>query len=222
MSDQPKPSATHVCVVLDMSGSMQSVYEDAIGSVNGYLTRAKQDRDLYEARFSLVVFNTHGVETVRKDQILETVKPLAHEEYRCAGGTPLYDAIGRGVGILDEALGGKPGKAVLVVMTDGLENSSREFNHGKITDLVKKRQDAGWLVVFLGEGLDVARQGAAMGAMAASLAAYSGGAGLRAAGRVAARSTLAYAKSTGDLWKARDEAAFTPEERDELAGKTKK
>ena len=101
---------------------------------------------------------------------METVKPLAHEEYRCDGMTPLYDAVGRGVGILDEALGGKPGKAVLVIMTDGLENASREFDHAKITDLVKKRQEAGWLVVFLGEGLNVAKQGAGMGVMAASVA----------------------------------------------------
>ena len=142
---------THVCLVLDMSGSMQSVYEDAIGAVNGYLTRAKQNRELYEARFSLITFNSHAVENLRKSEIMETVKPLAHGEYRCDGMTPLYDAIGRGVGILDEALGGKPGKAVLVIMTDGLENASREFDHAQITDLVKKRQDAGWLVVFLGE-----------------------------------------------------------------------
>jgi hypothetical protein len=45
---------------------------------------------------------------------------------------------------------------------------------------------------------------------------------LRAAGRVAARSTIAYATSAGDLWRALDEAAFTAEERDELAGKNKK
>ena len=99
---------------------------------------------------------------------------------------------------------------------------SREFNHAMITDLLKWRQEAGWLVVFLGEGLNVAKQGVAMGAMAAHVATYSGSEGLRAAGRVAARSTIAYAKSVGDLWKARDEAAFTAEERDELAGKNKK
>jgi Mg-chelatase subunit ChlD len=213
---------THVCLVLDMSGSMQSVFEDALGAVNGYVQRAKQDRDLYEARFSLVVFNSHAVETLRRDEIMETVKPLEREEYRCAGMTPLYDAVGRGVGILDEALGGKPGKATLVVMTDGLENASREFNHGKITDLLRKRQGAGWLVVFLGEGLDVAKQGMAMGAETRHVARYLGGAGLRAAGRVAARSTASFAKSTGDVWKALDEAAFTAEERDELAGKPKK
>jgi Mg-chelatase subunit ChlD len=213
---------THVCLVLDMSGSMQSVYEDAIGAVNGYLTRAKQNRDLYEARFSLVTFNSHGVETVRNDQIMETAKPLAHEEYRCDGMTPLYDAVGRGVGILDGALGGKPGKAVLVVMTDGLENASREFSHATITDLLKARQAAGWLITFLGEGLDVAKQGMAMGAMASHVAAYVGGEGLRAAGRVAAMSTARYLGSVGDIWEALDQAALTPEERDELAGKTKK
>ena len=127
---------------------MQAVYEDALGAVNGYLMRGKQDRNLYAARFSLVVFNSHGVETVRNGQILETVKPLAHEEYRCNGMAPLYDAVGRGVGILDEALGGKPGRAILVIMTDGLENASREFDHAKITALIKARQDAGWCHLF--------------------------------------------------------------------------
>ena len=47
----PTTSTTNVCLVLDKSGSMQSVYEDALGAVNGYITRAKQDRNLYEARF---------------------------------------------------------------------------------------------------------------------------------------------------------------------------
>jgi Mg-chelatase subunit ChlD len=201
---------------------MQSVYEDAIGAVNGYLTRAKQDRDLYEAHFSLVVFNSHAVETLRKDQVLETVKPLAHEEYRCDGMTPLFDAVGRGVGILDEALAGKQGKAILVVMTDGLENASREFSYDRIQALIKTRQDAGWLVTFLGQGLDVAKQGAALGMMAAHVAHYSGARGMRAAGRVAARATARYVSSAGDNWEAQEEAAFTPEERDELAGNDEK
>jgi hypothetical protein len=136
--------------------------------------------------------------------------------------TPLFDAVGRGVGILDRALGDKQGKAILVIMTDGQENASREFNHAMITDLLKRRQEAGWLVVFLGEGLDVAKQGVAMGAMAAHVAAYSGREGLHAAGRIAARSTISYAISAGDVWEALDEAAFTAEERDELAGKKNK
>ena len=62
------------------------------------------------------------------------------------------------------------------------ENDSREFNHAGITALIKARQERGWLITFLGEGLDVAQQGVQLGTAAANVAAYAGGAGLRAAG----------------------------------------
>jgi Mg-chelatase subunit ChlD len=212
-------STTHVCLVLDRSGSMQSVREDALGGVNSYIQGGKQNRDLYEARFSMITFCSESVDTIRANEIMETVKPVGTDEYRCAGWTPLYDAIGRGIGILDAALEGKPGKAILVVMTDGMENASREFSHGTITELIKTRQEHGWLITFLGEGLDVAKQGMAMGAMAANVAAYAGGQGLRSAGRVMVSQSLRYAAERGDIKRAQAKAALTPEERDALAGK---
>jgi hypothetical protein len=104
-------------------------------------------------------------------------------------------------------------------MTDGQENASREFSHEKITALINARQERGWLVTFLGEGLDVAQQGMQMGVYAACTAPYVGGAGLRAAGRVLASSNARYAASVGDLMRAQDEAALTPEERSALTGK---
>jgi len=58
-----------------------------------------------------------------------------------------------------------------------------------------------------------------MGATKDNVAAYSGGEGLRAAGGVVARATARYAALSGDIRQARDKAAFTPKERDELAGK---
>jgi len=210
---------THVCLVLDRSGSMQAIREDALGGVNSYIMAAKQDRALYESRFSLITFNSESVDTIRKNLIMQEVKPIGSEEYRCAEWTPLYDAIGRGVGILDEAQEGNPGKAILVVMTDGLENAPREFSHEKITALIKARQERGWLVTFLGEGLDVAKQGATLGAMASNVAAYSGGHGLRAAGRVVASSNARYAAAAGDVRRAQADAALTPGERSTLTGR---
>jgi len=199
---------------------MQAIHDDALGGVNSYITSAKQDRSLYESRFSMIVFNSEGVETIRKDEIMEMVKPIGPEEYRCAGWTPLYDAIGRGIGVLDEATGGNSdAKAVLVIMTDDQENASREFTHEKISTLIKARQEQGWLITFLGEGLDVAKQGTNLGAYASSVAAYAGGAGLRAAGMVLASSSGRYAKSAGNVRRAQASAALTPEERDALAGK---
>jgi Mg-chelatase subunit ChlD len=217
----PATSTTHICLVLDRSGSMQAVREDALGGVNSYIQAAKQNKDLYEARFSMITFSSESVDTIRKNEIMETVKPIGPEEYRCAGWTPLYDAIGRGIGILDEALEGKEGKAILVIMTDGMENASKEFSHAKITELIKARQDRGWLITFLGEGLDVAKQGMAMGAMAASVAAYAGGEGLRSAGRVMVSQAVRYAARKGDIRRAQAEAALTPEEREALGGSKK-
>jgi hypothetical protein len=211
---------THICLVLDRSGSMQAIHDDALGGVNSYITSAKQDRTLYESRFSLITFSSESVDTIRKNEIMETVKPIGSEEYRCAGWTPLYDAIGRGIGILDEATAGTTGtKAVLVIMTDGQENASREFSHEKISALIRVRQEQGWLVTFLGEGLDVAKQGTNLGTHAGSVAAYAGGAGLRAAGKVLAASSVRYAKAAGNIRQAQASAALTPEERDALAGK---
>jgi len=216
----PATATTHVCLVLDRSGSMQAIHDDALGGVNSYITSAKQDRALYESRFSMITFSSESVDTIRKNEVMETVKPISSEEYRCGGWTPLYDAIGRGIGVLDEAMKDKVGgKAILVIMTDGQENASREFSHEKISALLKARQEQGWLVTFLGEGLEVSRQGTNLGTYAGSVAAYAGGAGLRAAGRVLAASSLRYAKAEGDVRKAQTKAALTPEERDALAGK---
>jgi Mg-chelatase subunit ChlD len=199
---------------------MQAIREDALGGVNSYIQTAKQDRALYESRFSLITFNSESVDTIRKEEIMETVKPIGSEEYRCAGWTPLYDAIGRGIGILDEATEGKTGvRAVLVIMTDGQENASREFSHEKISTLIKARQEQGWLVTFLGEGLDVAKQGTSLGAYTSSVADYAGGAGLRAAGKVLAASSVRYATAAGNIRRAQAKAALTPEERDALKGK---
>ena len=82
---------------------MQAVKDDALGGVNSYITSAKQDRALYESRFSMITFSSESVDTIRRNEIMETVKLIGPEEYRCAGWTPLYDAIGRGIGVLDDA-----------------------------------------------------------------------------------------------------------------------
>src|SRR5262245_10163249 len=148
-ANRRRPMLTHICLVLDRSGSMQAIRAAALGGVNGYIMAAKQDRALYESKFSLITFSSESVDTIRENEIMEQVKPISGDEFRCAGWTPLYDAIGRGIGILDEATGATSEyKCILVVMTDGQENASREFSHDKITALIQARRERGWLVTF--------------------------------------------------------------------------
>lgn len=232
----PAPAdTTHVCVVLDRSGSMQARRADALGGVNSYIDAAKADKNLRESRLSLITFSTvnaathmgglsstsaPSIKTVRDNEPVDKIRPIELGEYVCDGWTPLYDAIGSGIGLLDAALAkGKKktgGKAVLVVMTDGLENCSKEFTRERIMELIEARKKDGWMIVFLGEGLNVAKQGELIGTYAANTSSYSA-AGLRASGAVLASSVSRYGgAATMDFMEQAASNAFTEEEKKTL------
>jgi uncharacterized protein YegL len=167
---------------------MQLISDDALGSVNTFISDAQQDRALIDSRFTLITFNNKRIAVLREAQSVDAVKPITADEYRCTGMTPLYDAIGRAIGILDGAVGAtqggatSPEKAVLEIVTDGMENASCGYTLEDIKALIKARQKAGWMVVFLGAGLDVAAQGCALGIAANdNVVAFQGSAGLRKA-----------------------------------------
>jgi len=166
---------THISIVVDMSGSMVGCRQSTIASLNKYLAELRSDDATKEADCELSVFNTAQLNVIRKEPPCRA-KDLSLDDYVPYGGTPLYDAIGRGIGSLDARLAkAKTKKAILVMATDGEENSSRKYprtpeGFAAISGLIKARQEAGWLVVFLGAGLDSARQGAALGIRADTVA----------------------------------------------------
>jgi hypothetical protein len=109
--------------------------------------------------------------------------------------TPLYDAMGRAIDSLDHRAG--DGKAIMVVVTDGMENHSRKHTHLSISELVRARQGKGWLIIFLGAGLESARQGTAMGINAANVANIGlDNASLQASMEVMASSNREYAQTS--------------------------
>ncbi len=199
---------THIAMVLDKSGSMGVCRKATIDAVNKYLLECRGDSVLKEADFELLSFNTDAITTVRKGAPIN-VADLAPADYIPAGGTPLYDAIGRGIDGLDGKIANGTGKAILVIVTDGEENSSRKHTHGAIQELIKARQDAGWLVVFLGAGLGAARQGTALGVRSG----YTANIGLDEAALGATMDSVAVASSgyaaTASMGEARAFAAGT-------------
>jgi len=148
---------TEIIFVLDKSGSMWDVKNDTIGGFNSFI---KDQKELPgEAVFTFVTFDTK-YNKVEQGTLLENVKELSSETYTPGGGTALFDAVSNAINdvisrhdSLDEDE--KPGKTILVVLTDGEENSSREIRDVKeIGRMVAEREDAGWEVLFLGADLD--------------------------------------------------------------------
>ncbi len=147
--------ALHVAFVLDKSGSMQAVEEAVVAGYNDYLGELRAQGG--ETRFSLTTFDT-SFEHVWVGEPLEKVAELDHRVYRPDGMTALYDAIAHTVLRTDERLqadGRGDEKVLVVVLTDGLENSSSDFDAHAIAELVRTYDERpNWTFVYLGAGHD--------------------------------------------------------------------
>jgi hypothetical protein len=161
----PNAELTHITIVLDRSGSMDSVRDDAIGGFNTCV--GEQKKLPGAATLTLVQFD-HAYEVTHRAVNLEAVPVMTTETFVPRGRTALYDAIGRAVAETAEYVQGlaedaRPAKVVVAILTDGRENASRELDHEQIQKLLKERTAAGWDFWFLGANLDVARTARAIG-----------------------------------------------------------
>ncbi len=203
---------TAIAMVIDRSQSMESCRAETIVAINKYLLEARADENLREADLSLMIFDSTSIDTIRSG-VVSTIADLTSEDFIPRSSTPLYDAVGRGVEMLDAK---KSGKAILVIVTDGFENSSRKYTHASVTALIKARQEAGWLVVFLGAGNLAAAQGLSMGINAGTTASFgTSGAELSATMDSVATMNSGYS-STRSLGEARSyakSAAFSAADR---------
>lgn len=165
-----EPTKTAITMVLDRSGSMEACRDATIESVNAYLSKGRNDDNLKDADFELAIFDTEAYEIIRRST-LSAAADISQADFEPRGGTPLLDAVGRGIDGLDKRA--VDDKAVLVVVTDGLENSSRKHTYESIKALLEERQTKGWLVLFLGAGLESAREGIRMGVQSANVASIA-------------------------------------------------
>lgn len=148
---------THIVVILDRSGSMQSIRQDVIGGFNAFL---KQQREEGDGTLTLVQFDSQDpYEVVHRFAPLATMPELSEQTFVPRAATPLLDAVGRGINDLEHTLSGldeaeRPARIVFVIVTDGMENSSHEFGRAQIVQMVREKQDgAGWVFVFLSADL---------------------------------------------------------------------
>lgn len=153
----------NVCILLDRSGSMSSRWVEALSSIDAYVEKLSTSD--VSATVNLATFDTDEngacVELVRVGLTPKTWGKLSDDKSLTPrGGTPLYDAIGK---IITFARKENNPKTVIVVLTDGQENSSREYNKTTAKDLIKDVEKNGWEVIFLGADFDVMTESAKIG-----------------------------------------------------------
>jgi len=158
-----RPDLCSILVVLDRSGSMAGIKKEIEGGFNQWV--ADQRALPGTALLTLVQFDLDETETIFTDRPLAVVPPLVLIP---RGLTPLLDAVGRSVTQAIERQdrqpeADRPGKTLVVILTDGQENSSREWTKTHVRDLLTAQQAKGWGVIYLGVGVEAFLEAGTMG-----------------------------------------------------------
>jgi Mg-chelatase subunit ChlD len=194
-------------ILLDRSGSMEECRDSTISAFNEYVNTLRAD-DAVSARVSLTLFDDQSIDLVFDKERAGEMPKLTKETFVPRGMTPLNDAIGKTAGRIDKEnlLDGE--NVAFVILTDGLENASKEYTPHAVKKLLQRVQkEKNWLVIYLGANQDAFAEGATRGAVAGNTMTFDV-ARMPQAVDAAARSSVAYAKSASPA-----AAAFTPEER---------
>jgi hypothetical protein len=147
-------------------GRWSSMAKEAIGGFNAFLE--SQQNLPGEARLTLVLFDHEYIVTY-DGRPIKDVPALDEHTYVPRGTTALLDAIGRTINTIGERLDktpepDRPGKVVIVILTDGLENASQEFKRRQIHSMIKhQREKYGWEFIFLAANQDAIQVGETMG-----------------------------------------------------------
>lgn len=157
---------TELVFILDRSGSMSGLESDTIGGYNSMLKKQKAEKGL--ANVTTILFDDEY--TVVHDRVsIEQIKPLSEKEYFVRGTTALLDAVGVTINNLIHNIKNskkvdKADKVMFVIITDGMENSSKDYTYEKIKSLIDKQKERyAWEFVFLGANIDAIKTAASFG-----------------------------------------------------------
>ena len=181
-----------VSIVLDETGSMSVRIPETISGFNEYIGGLKRLKA--PVSVTLTKFNSKKIEVIYADKLIKDVPLLDRDTYSPNELTPLYDAVGKTISAIEQKKFGK--KTVLVVIiTDGQENASKEYNRGQIFNMVtEKQRKNGWTFVFMGADQDAWLAGQVMGIVKANTLSFAGN-NMRGAMKTAAGATTCYASS---------------------------
>lgn len=148
-------------IVLDESGSMQSIKRATIDGFNELIQSIKhsQKEDPEITQFvNFYSFNGAGIKEQFALSLASKIKLLHEQDYQPDQMTPLYDAIGYSVNSLKKSIETEKDYSVLVtILTDGEENASKEYSFEAVAALIKSLKLQGWVFTYIGANHDVER-----------------------------------------------------------------
>lgn len=160
-----KKDLTELVFILDKSGSMSGLEKDTIGGYNAFLK--KQQKIKGACRITTVLFD-NNYELLHDRIDLEAIKPLTEKDYEVGGSTALLDAVGMTINKLiavqkNTSEKHQARKVLFVIITDGMENSSKEYSTKSVKDLIEQQKKVGWEFIFLGANIDAVSAASTIG-----------------------------------------------------------
>jgi uncharacterized protein YegL len=152
-----KEGMTELVFILDKSGSMSGLVDDTIGGYNAMLEKQRAVEG--QCHITTVLFD-NNYELLHDRINIKAVCPITHKEYFVGGSTALIDAIGRTIHKIvkvqrNTADDYRAEKVMFVIITDGEENSSREYSAERVKKMIEyERKKYGWEFIFLGANID--------------------------------------------------------------------
>ena len=157
---------THILIVLDASGSMSSIQDDIKGSFNEFLKKQREEPG--KTVFDLYQFSDEAKRIVRSADLAKFRDDLM-AKYVCTGCTALNDAVCTAIDTIGREFAGmpeaeRPEHVLCVIITDGMENASREFTAKDVKDRIKHQQNVyKWDFQFLAANQDAFATGESIG-----------------------------------------------------------
>lgn len=164
-----QPTNARIFFILDRSGSMGRIADETIGGFNAFVESQKNLPG--KATLSLVQFD-HEYSVVHNNQPIESIPALDKSTFQPRGMTALYDAVGMTISKFKDD-NPKDTKTIVAILTDGQENSSKEYSYGRIQELIKEVEgEHNWDVLFIGANMNAQAVAAQMGISAAKSVTY--------------------------------------------------
>lgn len=146
---------TEMIFILDRSGSMSGLEKDTIGGFNSMLQEQKKIEG--SATVTTILFD-NDIEYLHDRLNLEDIAQITEKQYFVRGATALFDAIGKAIEKMTNVQKGKKStqkdNVVVIITTDGEENSSVLYSLPQIKKLISRQKELGWEFIFLGANID--------------------------------------------------------------------